>query len=1704
MSIFNKLLVVCLLLTGVVAQAQTYSEEDVQALLALKAKYDTKDSYNWSAEKPVKDWYRISWNDEEPKRLTSLYISRNDMTGDIDLNSLPNLRRLRIYTPFVTSVKYDKLTKLEHLKIDMDTEAVEVANLFGLRELEIGGTSSSIRDIKLRNLPNLESIAFKYMGLNSLEMSDIGKVRQLFVERMSLDAIPLSEFAHITSIRMSYLKFDDPKFFGQFPELTEIRAVGNSFAGLDLSGNPKLTYVDITNNDLLISSLPLKQEQWTTYKYVTNGTVLSKMSVPLGGVLDYSKEAEREGQATEFLWFNGENGEPVTSVQNDGGGRFTFTETGTFFLRMKNPLFPDLGNGTGLKTQPVVVFESNPPAGFHTEDYKNLLAIRYGESTNNINWADGVDPLTWNGVVWTDETPKRVKELAGSIKNRGKIDFSVFEKLEKFSMHPYRLSEVVFENMPLLKSLNLTASMKAATFRNLPELTRLEFSAHQSTKLVLEQIPKLERLSLRSLKVSSIDLSVFPELNDVELAYGKFESIKFPSTVKIRRLQLQEGSLHKLDLSEFTNLFMLYVQGNALPFSSLATIPNRDKISYLDISEQESVLEPATILASETVDYSAEANILGQATDFTWFKSDDSPAGDAVTQAGQGVFVFHEKGEFYCQMTNGSFPGMTLRTQPITVKLGFEPSDLQTLKALKATHDSENQLNWTASVPTKDWEGVSWNDEDPKRVVGLNLNGKKLVGQLDLSAFDKLTDLRVRQNSLTRITLPDTYGMLVLDCSENKLEGSLDLSEESKLLSLECADNKLTNLVLPTTGTLTSLNCSKNQLASIDFGTTSNLVSLDVSDNKLTTIDISKLSALFYLNFENNQIENLSVSHLLILTTLKANNNKLSSLDIQALRYLNVLECSDNQLTELKLPPSGDLKRLDCSDNQLSEIRLNYHGSFEYIDCSNNQIAYMRNGSHGRYLRHFDLRGNKLDFQDLFEVKVLVDKAGIYTNQTPVITPSFLSESLGTVHLSRQKGDADYPTKFEWKEGERTMDDWNVEPTSPGFFKFHRSGEYRCVMTNEAFPDLSLTSEAITLSLRKVTVEEDVVTEDIFVGQKTSESLTGGRMSVGGKLYIKNGEETLPEGTHEINIRFEPTNKSYERWAEKRMIVVKKRESNFVWNNPIDKLGIGNSLTLDITTDSNAPISLTTSTPDLLTIDGLKITAVKGGDAQLSVKQEENEKYKASEVHSVTILIKKSAKLITAPSLSAITYGQNVGDSELTGGQADVSGSFAFVDPDMKPNAGEHKVKVLFTPEDTERYLSFEIDVPLTVHKAVPTLVWTNTFEKLGIGNSEMLEFTSDSEGSVKLTTTTPDLITIDGLIVTAVKGGEARLSFWQEANGNYESSKTHSVTVLIRQSAQLVTAPSLSDITYGQKVGDSQLTGGQANVPGSFAFVAPDMKPDAGEYDVKVLFTPEDTERYLPFEINLRLIVRKAPANLAWEGVLATMEVNASFTVTSSSDSDAEMMFSASDSEVLSVSSGRVTALKPGLAILEVRQAETDNFLGAVLSQEVKVLKRSQSVFWKQELPKLIVGESFTVSAEASSGLFLDLEVIQDENDPVVNLDGMKVTAIKTGTVTLRLVQKGDGLYERAESELRTLTVNPRTLSVPELEMALYPNPAQDMLHVKGLSGGFEYRIVNNSGLKVADGTAVRGSIDVSGLPAGIYTFLTEGGRFRSRFVKR
>jgi endonuclease/exonuclease/phosphatase family metal-dependent hydrolase len=202
---------------------------------------------------------------------------------------------------------------------------------------------------------------------------------------------------------------------------------------------------------------------------------------------------------------------------------------------------------------------------------------------------------------------------------------------------------------------------------------------------------------------------------------------------------------------------------------------------------------------------------------------------------------------------------------------------------------------------------------------------------------------------------------------------------------------------------------------------------------------------------------------------------------------------------------------------------------------------------------------------------------------------------------------------------------------------------------------------------------------------------------------------------------------------------------------------------------SNLPVGLS-----IISSNGM----ISGTPSQAGVKQvvlTASNSYGLA-IRTNAFVISKGTVAITAvPTAFAITVGQVLSDSTLTGGSASVAGTFAWTTPSTVPAVGTASYGVTFSPSDTANYNTAATTVSLTVNPAGSTFAGAYPGKSMtdiapnglsylanyGFGGSEEIAPTlpvMDSSDPTKLqlvvVARTDDLIVLGGETTTDLAGG--------------------------------------------------------------------------------------------------------------------------------------------------------------------------------------------------------------------------------------------------------------------------------------------------------------------------------------------------------------
>ena len=191
---------------------------------------------------------------------------------------------------------------------------------------------------------------------------------------------------------------------------------------------------------------------------------------------------------------------------------------------------------------------------------------------------------------------------------------------------------------------------------------------------------------------------------------------------------------------------------------------------------------------------------------------------------------------------------------------------------------------------------------------------------------------------------------------------------------------------------------------------------------------------------------------------------------------------------------------------------------------------------------------------------------------------------------------------------------------------------------------------------------------------------------------------------------------------------------------------------------------------------------------------------------STTVTVGKGTPTITtAPTATAINYGQTLASSTLSGGIASVPGTFTFSTPTTAPSAGTANQGFTFTPTDATNYASATGTVSVTVNAIAPTISgFTIASKTYGDATFNITPPNSNSIGTFSYSSSNTNVAAISGSTIIIKGAGTATITASQAANGNY-SIGSISATLTVNKAGLTITANNQT-ICYGTAV--STVTG--------------------------------------------------------------------------------------------------------------------------------------------------------------------------------------------------------------------------------------------------------------------------------------------------------
>ena len=260
---------------------------------------------------------------------------------------------------------------------------------------------------------------------------------------------------------------------------------------------------------------------------------------------------------------------------------------------------------------------------------------------------------------------------------------------------------------------------------------------------------------------------------------------------------------------------------------------------------------------------------------------------------------------------------------------------------------------------------------------------------------------------------------------------------------------------------------------------------------------------------------------------------------------------------------------------------------------------------------------------------------------------------------------------------------------------------------SEKFEQATLSKE-ITINTVQPTVSAWPTVEPIAYAQPlTTDMLIDGEAEVEGYFdWNTERNQTLVPGTHDLPVRFMPTNTNYYAPVDGTIVVtINKSAQSIVWNDSFENITVTDSIVLNASAQTTITYEVSDMELAYITENNV-LYFLHGGTLFITAYAKEDDYYLAETLTRELTILPGKPIIVSHPTATAIMYGQTLSESVLEGGEASTAGSFEWMDSLALPNAGADWQYVRFVPEDQESFSTVEFQIELVVNQAPQTITW--------------------------------------------------------------------------------------------------------------------------------------------------------------------------------------------------------------------------------------------------------------------------------------------------------------------------------------------------------------------------------------------------------------
>ncbi|MCK5523342.1 MAG: hypothetical protein KAI83_09435 [Thiomargarita sp.] len=457
------------------------------------------------------------------------------------------------------------------------------------------------------------------------------------------------------------------------------------------------------------------------------------------------------------------------------------------------------------------------------------------------------------------------------------------------------------------------------------------------------------------------------------------------------------------------------------------------------------------------------------------------------------------------------------------------------------------------------------------------------------------------------------------------------------------------------------------------------------------------------------------------------------------------------------------------------------------------------------------------------------------------------------------------------------------------------------------------------------------------------------------------------------------------------------------------------------------------------TLQGNQVTLTGAGSCQVTASQNGNANYKAAKAVLRPFEIDKATQTISVEGLMNKTYGDEpfaisaqassglpvqgraMGKCRLKDNQVGITGAGGCI--------------IMVTQAGNANYKSFPAKYQHTfkIAKAAQTITFSAIADKTY--GDEPFAIKAIASSGLLVTAHASGDCRFEGKQLSITGAGSCKITVSQEGNANYEAAKSVLQSFKISKAAQRISFKILEKQTFGGQPFMTIIAETSSGLPIQVSTLGNCTFKDnyvniTGRAICQITVSQEGDKNYEPAKTVKRRFNAKISQSIDFEALDNKTFGDKPFTVKAKASSKLSVSFRASDP--CTVQGEQVTITGAGSCQIMALQKGDAKYKPTSESRRFKIDKAVQSITFAPLANKTYDNKSFTVYAQASSGL-----PVSGRATGSCRLNGNKVTLTGVGSCQLTALQEGNANYKAAKKVSRDFKISKGNQSIRFVPLA-------------------------------------------------------------------